>query len=168
MVKKTFKIRKLALPVVQSFTIVLGLGFSTLFYYAFYSYNTFDILGLFLFFMASFILSSSCLMVFGFEAVTVNANDNSWVHYTNIFGIKAAPKFIKPDYLNYVLISETAYRDDMTPIQSNPDYYIVYIIYEEVRKQEIIETTDYDLALSKAEELAEYLSLELKTADHVD
>ena len=165
---KKYKIKGLALPFKKANSTVLGFGISGLLYYLGFSVGeiNFEIVCILLF--ASIILYSTLVVLFGYQAIEINYDKKSWVVYTKLIGLKEGLRSYSAENLQYILLSVISYRDNVTPLNADDVYYIVYIIYEEIRKQEIIETTDYDLALSKAEELAEYLNLELKTADHVD
>lgn len=166
--QKKYKIKGLALPFKKANSTVLGFGISGYLYYIGFSVGeiNFDLVCILLF--ASIILYSTLVVLFGYEAIEINFEQKSWVVYTKLIGLKQDFKSNSAESLQYVLLSEIAYRDDVTPLNANDVFYIVYIIFDGDRKQALIETSSRSEAEERGEEVARLWAIEFEVAAHVD
>jgi hypothetical protein len=165
---KKYKIKGLALPFKKANSTFLGLGISGFLYYLGFSVGeiNFDLVCILLF--ASIILYATLVVLFGYEAIEINYEQKSWVVYTKLIGLKQELKSNSAEYLQYILLSEIAYRDNVTPLNADDVYYIVYIIFDGDRKQAVIETSSRSEAEERGKEVARLWAIEFKVADHVD
>jgi len=166
--KKKYKIKGLALPFKKANSTVLGFGISGYLYYLGLSIGeiNFDLVCVLLF--ASIIFYSTLVILFGYEAIEINYEQKSWVVYTKLIGLKQELKSNSAEYLQYVLLSEIAYRDNVTPLNADDVYYIVYIIFDGDLKQAVIETSSRSEAEVRGKEVAKLWAIEFKVAAHVD
>lgn len=166
--QKKYKIKGLALPFKKANSTVLGFGISGYLYYLGFSVGeiNFDLVCILLF--ASIILYSTFVVLFGYEAIEINFEQKSWVVYTKLIGLKQDFKSNSAENLQYVLLSEIAYRDDVTPLNADDVFYIVYIIFDGDRKQAVIETSSRSEAEERGKEVARLWAIEFEVAAHVD
>ena len=166
--RKKYKIKGLALPFKKANSTVLGMGISGYLYYLGFSVGemNFEIVCILLF--ASVILYSTLVILFGYEAIEINFEQKSWVVYTKLIGLKQEFKSNSAENLQYILLSEIAYRDDVTPLNADDVFYIVYIIFDGDRKQAVIETSSISEAEERGKEVARLWAIEFEVAAHVD
>jgi hypothetical protein len=166
--RKKYKIKGLALPFKKANSTVMGLGISGYLYYLGFSVGeiNFEIVCILLF--ASVILYSTLVILFGYEAIEINFEQKSWVVYTKLIGLKQEFKSNSAENLQYILLSEIAYRDDVTPLNADDVFYIVYIIFDGDRKQAVIETSSRSEAEERGKEVARLWAIEFEVAAHVD
>jgi hypothetical protein len=165
---KKYKIKGLALPFKKANSTVIGLGVSGfLFYLSFNAYEI-DFSVFFIGLIASIIFCATLSILFAYEAIEINFDKKSWIKYTDLLGLKAGINRNSAEDIQYVLLSEIEYRDNVTPLYANDVYYIVYIIFDGDCRQSIIETSNRKEAEERAMEVASLWSINFETASHVD
>ena len=147
---------------------MLGFGISGLLYYLGFSVGeiNFEIVCILLF--ASIILYSTLVVLFGYQAIEINYDKKSWVVYTKLIGLKEGLRSYSAENLQYILLSEISYRDNVTPLNADDVYYIVYIIFDGDRKQAVIETSSRAEAEERARTVAGLWGIDFEIASHVD
>lgn len=167
MVKK-YKIKGLALPFKKANSTLIGLGVSGFLYYLTFNAYQIDFGIIFIGLIATIIFCATLSILFGYEAIEINFDKKTWIKYTDLLGLKAGINRNSAEDLQYILLSEIEYGDNVTPLNANDVYYIVYIIFDGDCKQAIIETSSRKEAEERAKEVARLWGIDFETADHVD
>jgi hypothetical protein len=165
---KKYKIKGLALPFKKANSTVMGLGVSCFLYYLTFHAYVIDFSVFFIGLVATIIFYATLSILFAYEAIEINFEKKSWINYTNLLGLKAVIKRNSAEDLQYILLSEIEYRDNVTPLNANDVYYIVYIVFDGDCKQAIIETSSRTDAEVRAKEVARLWTIDFKVAAHMD
>ena len=165
---KTYRVKGMAQAFKLVYGVVIGFGSSFLLFYLVFNSIFLGFITVFTFLIATLFLLGSLALLLAYEAIDVCFDDQSWVQYTNLFGLRLGEKKAQAEYLQYVLLSEIAYQDRSTPLDADDVYYVVYLIYDGDKKVCLFESLDKDKAMQRLKEVAQLAGIDFKVADHVD
>lgn len=167
MQKRNYKVKNLALPFKRAYGVIIGLGSAFFLFNLVFSNGFLGFISIFLGLIAALILCGTLFLMFGFEAIEINFTDQSWIYYTNLLGLKAGTQKCQAGFIQSIIVSEIEYRDDVTPLNANDVFYVVYILYDD-QKQVVLETSHKQAALARAKEMAQLWSVDFEIAAHLD